>query len=100
MDTCGIPNKANWYIHVVLGRHNGEFIAGDAITETTYTELYICDSHIPDDLDVVQVGRSFTVTPEQQAEYWHHYDKAIRDLLNWDGHENWQILEAKVVKIR
>lgn len=41
--SCGIPNKANWYVHVVLGR---DVPSG---TETSYSDIYACDEHMTDD---------------------------------------------------
>lgn len=40
---CGIPNRANWHVHVVLGRE----VCVDG-TETTYTDIYVCTEHYSD----------------------------------------------------
>lgn len=41
--TCGIPNRANYYTEVIIGRD----IPGG--TETTYVDIYTCDEHTDED---------------------------------------------------
>lgn len=38
--TCGIPNKANWYVHVVLSKGVGSG------TETQEVDIYVCNEHL------------------------------------------------------
>ena len=38
---CGIPNKANHYVHLTIGRD----IPGG--TETSEVDAYSCDEHLP-----------------------------------------------------
>lgn len=37
---CGTPNRANFHVHVILGRD----IPGG--TETSYTDIYACAKHL------------------------------------------------------
>lgn len=38
MCPCGIPNKASWYLLLIIGK-DGE--------DTTYVDVYLCDEHLP-----------------------------------------------------
>lgn len=56
---CGVPNKANWHVHVVYGRtlfpegktwrdypdQTTEDLERRFGTETDYTDAYACDAH-------------------------------------------------------
>lgn len=64
---CGIPNRANVHVSVVLGRDV------DGGTETTSTDIYVCTDH---------------------------WTGNARDLLAWDGHEVWEIVETDVTHLR
>jgi hypothetical protein len=74
---CGIPNRANYYVNVILGRD----IPGG--TETTETYIYVCTGHF------VEAGMDERVSAVN-----------TRKLLNWDGHEDWDILESTAQKLR
>lgn len=73
MCNCGVPNKANTYYFVIIGR--GDSQTG---TETSYVDIYVCTEHDP--------GTE------------HDYD--VRTLLEFDGSEDWDILEVTRTEIR
>lgn len=81
-DACGIPNMANWYVFVVVGREG----------ETTYTDIYVCDEHMPVGWDAKWSASEGALAPG--------YEEKIRSLIKWDGSESWTLLEVEVRRLR
>lgn len=71
-DACGIPNRANWYTHVVFGRED----------ETTYTDIYTCDEHFP----------GYPDGSMSEAE--------LRTLVGWTDSDLWDVLEFHSTRLR
>lgn len=69
---CGVPNKANFYVHVVIGKD----VPGG--TETDYSDIYVCDVH----------GKARMTNAE------------IRELFRFDDAAAWKILEKKITRLR
>jgi hypothetical protein len=64
--TCGVPSKANWYVELIIGR----IVPGG--TETTSTENFYCEDHIPGDDQTElysDLGDGWTVLEEPIVKY-------------------------------
>lgn len=100
LDTCGIPNRANFHVHVVISRVISEVPYG---TETSDVDIYVCEAHIPALLDEGQLtGQTVTHSAESDiwASVWDTYKLNVRKLFNFDNHEEWDILEVSVSRLR
>lgn len=89
VDYCGIPNKANYYLHVIVGRED----------ETSYSDIYVCDEHMPADLAArANDGWSFSV---QDFPFdWDDVCKPVRELLKFDKANEWDVLEFRINTLR
>lgn len=75
---CGIPNRANWHTHAVVGRpHESGFG-----TETDYCDIYTCDEHFPGYPDGSMSGAE------------------LRSMFRFDGADSWEVLEHRSTHLR
>lgn len=87
MCACGIPNRANYYLSVIVGRD----IEGG--TETDSVDIYLCDEHTP---NVAEGHHS-----AQDEPYWFAPDAArVHSVLAFDGASDWDVLEYTLTELR
>lgn len=84
--TCGIPNRANYYLSVVVGRDI------DGGTETDSVDIYLCDEHTP---NVREGSQSVAEHTLDGSDAWR-----IHDLLAFDGASDWDVLEYTLTELR
>lgn len=76
-------------MHVVLGR-----LPFEGGAETTYTDIYVCDKHMP-----VLLAAEGTVDMSKVLN-WGENEREVRKLLKWDDHDEWRMLEFTVSHLR
>jgi hypothetical protein len=89
-DTCGIPNKANYHLFVVTTWK----VPGG--TDTSYTDIYLCEDHLPALLGIVDDGWLYDVTGDGDMAYYN----AAHSLLKFDGADKVDVLQFKVTRLR
>lgn len=84
--TCGIPNRANYYLHVVWNLED---------ECTGETDVYLCDEHAPNIAEgahgAFDEPRMFGLSATTDA---------IRHTLQWDGSDDADVLEYTLTEIR